>query len=303
MWEHGLEQTSARGATGSLATRFNWLVLAFYFGSLLIATPMAYYIARGQAYDAASQELRLLVNMVKAVRAYVADDVRPALLKANFFHTPAISSTVATALVARRFLEKEPAYYIKVASDNPLNPKNKADELELELLERYRADPSLSEIVVRGELSGKPYLVSASPSHNKQSCLGCHGKPQDAPTAIKAAYGVSSGYNYGAEGEVVGVAVVAVPAGHIEAIAMRRSLAVIALVTIVFTIFFVAANVLMKRSVIKPLTEITAVAQAVSQGDIDHKISVDRNDEIGALAHALELMRRSVVTMLRQAKR
>ena len=303
MFKQNLEQASSPSTTGSIATRFNWLVLAFYIGSLVVATPLAYFIAREQAYDAASQELRLLVNMVKAVRAYVADDVRPPLLKANFFHTPAISSTVATALVARRFLEKEPAYYIKVASDNPLNPKNQAERLELKLLEQYRADPSLTELVVQGELGGKPYLVSASPSHNKKSCLTCHGKPQEAPDVIKAAYGVSSGYNYGAEGDVVGVAVVGVPAGHIDAIALQRSLAVIALITIVFTVFFLAVNILMKRSVIKPLTEITAIAGAVSQGEIDRRIAVERNDEIGELAHALELMRRSVVTMIRQSKR
>jgi HAMP domain-containing protein len=287
----------------SLATRFNWLVVAFYLGSLAIAAPLAYVIARDQAYEAAGKELRLLVNMVKAVRSYVSDDVRPALLDAKFYHTPAISSTVATALVARRFLDKEPEYYIKVASDNPLNPKNKAEEFELELIERYRADASLKELVLQGEIGGKPYLVSASPSHNAKACLACHGKPEDALATIKAAYGVSSGYNYGAEGEVVGVAVVGVPAGHIDQIALQRSLAVIGLLTIVFTIFFIAVNFMMKRSVINPLTKITTVAQAVSQGDLNTKVEVDRADEIGQLAHALELMRRSVVTMMRQSKK
>jgi HAMP domain-containing protein len=287
----------------SLATRFNWLVLVFYLGSLAIAAPLAYVISRGQAYDAASDQLRLLVNMVKAVRSYVADDVRPPLLKANFFHTPAISSTVATALVARRFLEKEPDYYIKVASDNPLNPKNKAVGLEQQLIDDYRADSSLKELVVLGELGGKPFLVSASPSHNKADCLACHGKPEKAPDAIKAAYGTTSGYNYGAEGEVVGVVLVGVPAGNIDEIALHRSLAVIGLLTAVFTVFFIAANVMMKRTVIKPLTNLTTVAEAVSQGNLNARVEVDRNDEIGALAHALELMRRSVVTMLKQAKK
>jgi methyl-accepting chemotaxis protein len=287
----------------SIATRFNWLVLAFYLGSLAIAAPLAYVISRGQAYDAASEQLRLLVNMVKAVRAYVSDDVRPPLLEAKFFHTPAISSTVATALVARRFLEKEPEYYIKVASDNPLNPKNKAEDFEMDLIERYRADSTLKEMVVPGELGGKPYLVSVSPSHNAKACLACHGKPDDAPATIKTAYGVSSGYNYGAEGAVVGVVVVGVPAGHIDQIALKRSLAVIGLLTAVFTVFFIAANIMMKRSVIQPLTRITAVAEAVSQGDLNTRVEVERNDEIGQLAHALELMRRSVVTMLRQSRK
>ena len=68
-------------------------------------------------------------------------------------------------------------------------------------------------------------------------------------------------------------------------------------------IFFVAANIMMKRNIINPLTEITAVAEAVSQGKLDTKVEVDRNDEIGALAHALELMRRSVVTMLKQSRK
>jgi len=142
-----------------------------------------------------------------------------------------------------------------------------------------------------------------SPSHSKKACLACHGKPEDAPETITKDYGTSSGYHYGAQGDVVGVVVVGVPAGNIDSIALQRSLAVIALLTAVFTIFFVAANIMMKRNVINPLTKITAVAEAVSQGNLDTKVEVDRNDEIGALAHALELMRRSVVTMLKQSRK
>jgi len=285
----------------SLLSKFNLLLIAFYLGSLLVATPVVYYVTRSQTFDAANRELTLLVDMVKSLRSYVADELRPPLMAKGIYHPPAVSSTVATSLVARRFLQAQPDYYVKVASDNPLNPKNKAAPLELDLLARFRANSSLPDLTEAGVINGKEYLVSAKPSHAKEDCLVCHGVPDAAPTEVRDQYGTGSGYGY-KPGSTVGVMVVGVPIGNIDEIALQRSLAVIGIITGLFTLFFLAANLLMKRSVISPLVQITEMAQAVSKGQLDTKMEMARDDEIGALAHAFELMRRSLVAMLKRSR-
>jgi HAMP domain-containing protein len=46
------------------------------------------------------------------------------------------------------------------------------------------------------------------------------------------------------------------------------------------------------------------VAKAVSKGDINREINVEkRGDEIAELAHAFELMRRSLLTAMKRIKR
>ncbi len=286
----------------SLLTKFNILLVLFYIGSLAATAPLVYYVTRAQTYESANKELSLLVDMVKSLRKYVAEDVRPPLLEQGIYHPPAVSSTVATGRVALRFLQAQPEYYIKVASDNPLNPKNAPVPFENTLLEIFRNNPGKEELIETGEINGKRFLVSSRPSRSKASCMVCHGDPAAAPESIREQYGTDSGFNYPAAGEVVGASVVGVPIGNIDAIALQRSLVVIGIITGLFTVFFLAANWMMRRSVIGPVVEITKVAREVSKGDLNTKVEMVRNDEIGDLAHSFELMRRSLVAMLKRAR-
>lgn len=286
----------------SLLTKFNTLLILFYLGSLAATAPLVYYVTRDQTYESANKELSLLVDMVKALRKYVAEDVRPPLLEQGLYHPPAVSSTVATGRVAMRFLQSQPEYYIKVASDNPLNPRNAPEPFEKKLLEKFRNNPGTEDLIEIGEIKGRQFLVSSRPSRSKASCMVCHGDPAAAPEVIRKEYGTSSGYHYPAAGEVVGAAVVGVPIGNIDQIALQRSLVVIGIITGLFTIFFLAANWMMRRSVIGPVVEITKVAREVSKGDLNTKVEMVRNDEIGDLAHSFELMRRSLVAMLKRAR-
>lgn len=284
---------------GSLLRKFNLLLISFYLGSLLLTIPAVYLVTQAQSHEAADRELSLLVGMVRALRGYVAEELRPTLMPQGIYHPPAVSSTVATSLVAQRFTQENPSYYIKVASDNPLNPRNQANTLEQQLLERFRGDRSLTELTERGVLNGERFLVSARPSVSVGECLTCHGTPEAAPQEVIEQYGSRSGFGY-ANNSVVGVMLVGVPLGNVQELVITRSVAVIGIITAIFTLFFFSANLLMRRLIITPLVNITKMAQSVSQGELGSRIEVKRNDEIGALAHAFELMRRSLVTMLKR---
>ena len=61
-------------------------------------------------------------------------------------------------------------------------------------------------------------------------------------------------------------------------------------------------NRIIKHSVINPILEISETAQSVSRGNIGQSISMDRNDEIGDLAYSIELMRRSLVVIVKKLR-
>ena len=286
----------------SVLTRFNSILVFIYLATVTASVPLVYLVTRQQAMSAAETQLSLLVDMVTAVRKYVADDVRPTLLAQQVMHPPAVSSTVATAVVARYFGEKQPGYYIKVASDNPLNPKNQSQPFEQSLIERFRGDKELKAVVETGNIGGQAYLVSARPSRSTAECLLCPGEPAAAPAAITASYPASGrGYQYQA-GSVVGASVVGVPIGNINLVAIERAGIVIGILTVIFGLLMVAINLTVRRHIITPILEITESAKAVSLGDLERKLSLDRKDEIGELARSFELMRRSLVTVLRRMK-
>lgn len=285
----------------SILTTFNRTLLTVYLLSLAISAPSAYLMTRHEVYQDAHQRLAMLVGVVDAIRGYISEDVRP-VVASKVFHPPAVSSVVATSLIAGHLREYAPEYYIKVVSDNPMNRDNMASGYELSLLEQFRQERGNSRIVSRGTLHGTHYLISSSPLVSKPGCIACHGDPVGAPEVIRATYGSDSGYHYRLN-EVVGAGVVGVPVDHVDEIALRQGLFVVALLSIVFAILFIIVNLLVRRVIVSPILSIEQKAASISQGEFDTEIpELSRNDEIGQMAKAIELMRRSLKMAMRHLK-
>jgi len=286
----------------SLAKKFNLSLILLYLISIVIAAPSVYLFTKKQVYDRANEDLVLLVDVVKSIQDYVATDLRPHLMKQDIFYTPAVSGIVATARIAGYLNQKQPQYYIKNASDNPLNPKNEALGLENELLERFRADRDVASLSEEGVIGGKAYLVNSAPKVSKKGCLRCHGDPTKAPEDQKASFNGDRGRGY-KTGDVVGVSLVGVPLADVQALSLERSLYVIGGLTLLFAVLFIVVNMLVKRLILVPINNITEVATAVSKGDLNRAVTfAERNDEISDLGQAFELMRRSLITAMKHLK-
>jgi HAMP domain-containing protein len=240
--------------------------------------------------------------MVSSVKAYVATDLRPYFLEKNLFHTPGFSGIVATARVAEHFNKTKDRYVIRSDSDNPLNPANSPQRLERDLLERFRSDASLKNVQTEGSLGGERMLVASAPMKSKKGCLRCHGDPASAPQEIVKVYGSGSGYNYKL-GDTVGLSVIGVPLADVNAVAVKRSLYAMALLTTLFGVALGMINLLVRRSLISPILEITNAAHEVAKGRIDHTIAMSRDDEIGDLARSVELLRRSFGQLFKRVRR
>jgi len=274
-----------------------------YLCSVLVTAPTIYFVTKNQVYDQANEDLVLLVDVVKSIQEYVATDLRPHFMKEKIFYSPSFSGIVATARFSKYLKEKQPQYYIRNASDNPLNPDNLVRGLELRLLEQFQRDRSLKYLNQEGEIEGKNYLVSSAPKVSKKGCLRCHGQPDKAPGDVTATYGKETGYGY-RPGEVVGVSVVGVPLDDIQGLTIQRSLIIVGGITVLFALLFIMVNLMVRRLILEPISDITKVAKAVSKGDINREVGVSgRNDEITDLALAFELMRRSLITAMKRMRR
>lgn len=288
--------------TNSLANRFRRSIIWLYIATVMVSIPTIYFLTKYQVHAEANKELSLLVDMVASVREYIAEDVRKDLLEAKLFQSPAISSTVTTSMVANHFLKRQPDYYIKVASDNPLNKMNVPEPLETQFLAQYRADKELKQITQIGEIKGKNFLVSSRPSIAHQECMICHGEPTEAPALITNKYGTAKGYHYKLN-SVVGTIGVGVPLADINTIAMQRGMVAVGFITLIFGLIFIIINTLVKKSILEPITGITQAAVALSKGNLDQEINIKQDgSEIGELANSFELLRRSLKWTLEQPK-
>ncbi len=278
-----------------LLGQFRRVLIGLYVMTLVVTILSVSVWTRHQVNVNSRQELNLLVDLVKSVQTYVAEDMVPYLLPRGIFYSPAVSLTVATKSVAKHFLKLQPQYYIRVASDNPLNPTNKSDPLEQKIIEQFRTEANLKSLVKKGKIGGQKYLVSSKPSVSKESCLQCHGVPDQAPPQIVQEYGTNSGYGY-VPGQVVGANFVGVPLTNVNSLILKRSLVAFALLTLLFSGIFIFIDRLVQRFVLKPVINMARIARSVSEGLLDEEVSVRSEDEIGELARAVELMRRSLVT-------
>lgn len=284
----------------SLRKQFNLVIISLYIVSLLVTLPFIYYLSSKDVYDSANKELILLVDMVSSMRKTISKDIRPGLLRQDVLHpAAALSSTVFTRHTAQHFKKLQPDYYIKVASDNPLNSENKPLKLEQKILDHFRKHRNEKKLVRKGNINGKNYLLSSSPSISKPNCNICHSSPYEAPDYIVEKYGKKSGYNYQL-GEVVGASFVGVPLDDINTIAVQRGLALAGVLTLLFTFALIVINYLVKQKILNPLTEITESAQAISKGAMDREVNITGDDEIGELAQSIERMRKSLKMLMKR---
>jgi HAMP domain-containing protein len=274
-----------------------------YVFIILVSIPFTYILTKQQVYALAQEDLVLMVDVVKSIRNYVATDLRPHFMERKIYYSPSFSGIVATSRIAKYLKQKQPKYYISNVSDNPLNPENEAKGIEKELLNEFRSNRNIKVINTEGKVNGQSYLVSSAPMVSKAGCLRCHGEPEAAPADVKENYSSESGFGYQNE-EVVGVSVVGVPLEGVQSLTIKRSFVTIGVITLFFTLLYFVLNKLVKRLVLKPVSEITTVAVAVSHGDISREVVVkDRTDEIAKLANSFELMRRSLVAAMKRMKR
>jgi HAMP domain-containing protein len=224
-------------------------------------------------------------------------------MQEGIFYSPSFSGIVATTRIAKYLKDKQPKFHIRNASDNPINADNQVAGMELDLLEQFRSDRNYQSLNQVGTINGQQYLVSAAPKISKKGCLRCHGDPDSAPLDVTSTYGKKSGYGY-KSGDVVGVSLVGVPLEDVQALTLKRSLLAIAGITVLFGLLFIVVDILVRRLILIPIVEMTEVAKAVSKGDINREINVEKHgDEIAELAQAFELMRRSLLTAMKRMKR
>ena len=99
--------------------------------------------------------------------------------------------------------------------------------------------------------------------------------------------------------EIVGAQMVYVPASEVFQTARQSFVLVIGIVGVILATAIFLINFWLKRYVIRPLNQITQVAEAVSTGDMEAEFEQQSNDEVGSLAKAFTRMKRSLAIALK----
>ncbi|MBL3590471.1 MAG: DUF3365 domain-containing protein [gamma proteobacterium endosymbiont of Lamellibrachia anaximandri] len=173
-------------------------------------------------------------------------------------------------------------------SDRPRNPDNQADEIELEAMAWFRANPKEKERLIPFKNSqGQSYFHFSSPIWTEAYCLKCHGKRDEAPQTIRETYAASYGYQLG---DLRGLMSIKLPAHFIEDEVLAQRITEMWGHLLAFAITFAFGAWLLRRWVTRRLTLIQSVAGDLARGDYDARVPIQGHDELCDLASAFNDM-------------
>jgi anti-anti-sigma regulatory factor/HAMP domain-containing protein len=280
-----------------LHTKFGFYLGGFFLLFWTISSIALYYYFRNQVEQQTFVTAHQIVTQVDATQRYVREVLRPVmfeLVSEDDFVPEGMSTTFVSRNTIERFRETYPDYYFKFATSNPRNLVNLADEVEQQIIEQFENNADFEKwqgIIERDE---QPYFSVATPIRFEESCMQCHGNPEDAPLSLRQRYGDTNGF-YRHEGEVA-IKSVGIPLAEALETARNRTLTFAGSASLFLTGLFGLSFFFFRSLVTRPLKLLQLGATQIGKGQLDYSVEIEKEDEIGELSTAFNNM----ITQLRE---
>ncbi|WP_422018524.1 c-type heme family protein [Roseateles sp.] len=284
-----------------LLAKFNLVYLVVMSLGIVLSGYIARSLLQGNAQQEVVESARMLMEKAVAVRNYTNTQVKPLLVSqmAHDFLPQTVPSYAATE-VLNDLLSKHPEFAYKEATLNPTNPRDRATSWEVDIVGQFRSATDLKETVGTRDTPAGPSLYIARPMRiTDPACLACHSSVDAAPATMVAKYGPANGFGWNLN-EIIGAQIVSVPLGVPLQRADQTFKVFITSLVGVFIAVGVVLNVMVWMLVVRPVTRLSALADRVSQGDLDApEFKTGGRDEIATLSDSFSRMRASVVQAMK----
>lgn len=285
-----------------LIVKFNLVFILVFLLGLVAAGTVSNELLQRNARDEIVLNARLVMESALSTRAYTSTQVGPLLqtqMKYTFLpqSVPAYSATEVFNGLRKSF----PDYAYKEATLNPTNPSNRANDWEADIVNQFRNKSDIPEVVgERDTPNGKSFYIARPIQIKAEACLYCHSTVDAAPKTLVDKYGPANGFGWKLN-EVIGAQIVSVPTAVPIARANQAFKTFMGSLTAVFVFIFVALNLMLWYTVIRPVTQLSRVADQVSQGDnMDAPdFEVTSHDEISTLTQSFNRMKKSLVQAMK----
>ncbi len=283
----------------NLGTKLNLLLLLIFLGVVIISGLALSKILGDNAKHEVEGKAFVLLETMSSLRDYTQTQINPELtprLDTEQQFLPQTVPAYSAREVFEGLREREPYsdYFYKEATLNPSNPRDKADNFETTIVERFRQQTELKELTgFRSLPSGDIFYVARPIAITEESCLRCHSTPSAAPKSQIATYGSETGFGWRLN-EIIGAQILSVPASAVFNEARHLQYLVIGILSVFFLIAILMINLFLKFAVTKPLKQMARLSKQVSTGDMAGEFEHPANDEIGVLASSLNRMKTSL---------
>jgi protein-histidine pros-kinase len=284
-----------------LRTKFNLAIFAAFAVGFVGAGVFLHSLFVDEARSQVLQNARIMMSAANAIRSYTIHEIQPVL--AGEQNGRFLAITVPSYAAQTNFKQVQtgfPDYTYKEAALNPTNPMDRTTDWEADFVNAFRRQPTLTEMIgERDSPAGRSLSLARPLTIKDEACLTCHSTPDHAPAAMNKIYGSNNGFGWQLH-ETIGAQIVSVPMEVPLAKAQTLFLTFMGILLGVFLVIMVLLNVLLHYVIVKPVTKVAAVANAVSLGDLNaEEYEKPGKDEISSLSASFNRMRRSLESALK----
>jgi protein-histidine pros-kinase len=284
-----------------LLAKFNLIFVLVMAVGVAVSGWISHGLLQSQARDEVIGTGRLMMEKALAVRSYTTNHIAKLLqtqMQYEFLpqSVPSFSATEVLATLQKSY----PQFGYKEATLNPTNPRDRAVDWEVDIVNSFRSNAELKELVgTRSTPTGASLYVARPLRITNPACLQCHSSVEAAPKTMIEKYGTANGFGWQLN-EVVGAQVVSVP----MELPLKRAndnfkLFISALIG-VFVVVGIVLNIMIWLVVVRPVTQLSELADRVSQGDLNApEFPSKGKDEIAVLADSFSRMRASIVQAMK----
>jgi len=279
-----------------LVVKFNLALLAAFVIGFAAAGFVSHTLLFQNARAEILENARMIMASALASRSYTSTQIAPLLNKLpdDEFRpqtVPAFGATEQFGALRAQF----PDFSYKEATLNPTNLRDKATDWEVDLVNRFRQYPDQTELVIERDTPTGQSLALAKPIRiQDQSCLHCHSTVDEAPKAMLKKYGPANGFGWQLH-DVIGAQLVSVPMALPLGRAERAFTTFMTSLALIFALVFVLLDIMLMIIVVRRVTRLSKVADAVSMGKLDTpEFAESGSDEISRLAGSFNRMKKSL---------
>ncbi|MDP1648986.1 MAG: DUF3365 domain-containing protein [Rubrivivax sp.] len=284
-----------------LLVKFNLMFLLVMALGLAVSGWISRSLLQANAQEEVLNQARLLMEKANAVRGYTSGQITKLLeTQMKYEFLPQSVPSYSAVEVLTTLQKKYPDFAYKEATLNPTNPRDRAVDWEVDVVNQFRGNATMTESIGQRASGTGPSLFIARPLRiTNPTCLQCHSSVDAAPKTMIDRYGPNNGFGWQLN-EVIGAQIISVPMSLPLQRADESFKVFMASQVAVFVAVGVALNLMVWLLIVRPVTRLSSLADRVSQGDLDApEFDASGKDEIGALAASFTRMRTSVVQAMR----
>ncbi|MBO3461117.1 DUF3365 domain-containing protein [Aetokthonos hydrillicola Thurmond2011] len=290
----------------NLKQKFTILLVIILLVGLSLSGIVLSSVLRQNAKTEVATTALALIDIMSSVRKYTNTQITPELTPK--LETQFLPQAVAGYSAREVFdlLRQKPEYrefFYKEAALNPTNLRDKADNFETAIVNRFRTEKDLKQLSgFRSTPGGDIFYIARPLSVSQQSCLQCHGVPENAPRTMIEQYGSDNGFRWKLN-EIISAQIISIPASQVIEKANKSSFVIVGLVSAIFVAVVFVVNFFLNTQVVRPLKQITRTAEQVSTGHMEVEFEQFSSEEIASLTRAFNRMKWSLELAMKKMKR